>query len=137
MKIHILVAAAVLVLPAAALAASPQDAVLASLEAQAKSADPGFGGFSAEAGKIFFSAKHSGGNPDTPACTSCHTANPAEPGRTRAGKAIEPMAVSVNPQRFTEIDKVEKWFGRNCNTVLGRDCTPQEKGDFATWMIAQ
>jgi len=47
------------------------------------------------------------------------------------------MAVSANPQRFTDMEKVEKWFGRNCNSVLGRDCTPQEKGDVATWLIAQ
>ena len=80
---------------------------------------------------------HSGGKPDTPACTTCHTDSPLNTGKTRAGKAIEPMAVSANPQRFTDMEKVEKWFGRNCNSVLGRDCTPQEKGDVATWLIAQ
>ena len=80
---------------------------------------------------------HSGGKPDTPSCTTCHTDSPLNTGKTRAGKAIEPMAVSANPQRFTDMEKVEKWFGRNCNSVLGRDCTPQEKGDVATWLIAQ
>jgi hypothetical protein len=40
------------------------------------------------------------------------------------------MAKSVNPQRLTDPGKAEKWFGRNCRWTLGRDCTPQEKGDF-------
>ena len=44
------------------------------------------------------------------------------------------MAVSVTPERFTDAAKVEKWFGRNCNTVLGRECTALEKGDFITYL---
>jgi len=118
-------------------AAGPQDAVLAALDAQAKAADAGFAGFSADRGKALFMNPHSGGKPDTPSCTTCHTKNPARAGKTRAGKPIDPMAVSANPQRFTDMEKVEKWFGRNCNSVLGRDCTPQEKGDFATWLVSQ
>ena len=55
-------------------------------------------------------------------------------GQTRAGKAIEPMAVSASSARFTDIDKTEKWFTRNCKTVLGRDCSLQEKGDFITYL---
>ena len=50
------------------------------------------------------------------------------------GKAIAPMAVSLSPDRFTDPDKVEKWFLRNCNTVLGRECTAQEKGDIITYL---
>ena len=53
---------------------------------------------------------------------------------TRAGKTIEPMAVSASPSRFTDIAKTEKWFGRNCKTVLGRACSAQEKGDFITYL---
>ena len=47
------------------------------------------------------------------------------------------MAVSVTPDRFTDLAKVEKWFRRNCNTVLGRECTPAEKGDFIAFMTSQ
>ena len=52
-------------------------------------------------------------------------------------KDIEPMAASANPKRFTDQAKTEKWFGRNCNNVLGRECMPTEKGDFITFMLAQ
>ncbi len=89
---------------------------------------------SAERGSAFFAATHAGGKPDTPSCTSCHTANPRDVGRTRAGKAIEPMASSVNPARYTDKAFVEKWFGRNCDSVLGRACAPGEKADFIAYM---
>lgn len=85
-------------------------------------------------GRAMFMASHSGGKPDTPSCTTCHLSDPKAAGRTRVGKAIEPMAVSVVPTRFTDPAKVEKWFGRNCNSVLGRDCTAQEKLDILTWL---
>ena len=62
---------------------------------------------------------------------------PQGQGQTRAGKAIEPMAVSKNPARYTNKDDVEKWFTRNCNDVLGRACTAKEKGDFITYMMGQ
>lgn len=128
--------ALLLALPAAAEAA-PQDAVMAALTQQAKAADPAFAGFSAANGKALFIATHQGGKPDTPSCTTCHTKDVTASGKTRAGKAIEPMAVSANPKRFTDMAEVEKWFGRNCNSVLGRACTPQEQGDVATWLISQ
>ncbi len=41
------------------------------------------------------------------------------------------MAPAVNPMRFTRSAKVEKWFKRNCNDVLGRACTAQERADVA------
>ena len=121
-----------LALPAAV--GPSQNAVLKQYEALARNADPAFQGFSASRGRAFFSAKHNGGNPDTPSCTSCHTPSPLNPGRTRAGKAIAPMAVSRTPDRFTDFAKTEKWFGRNCRTVLGRDCTPVEKGDIIAYL---
>lgn len=89
---------------------------------------------SAERGAAFFAATHTGGKPDTPSCSTCHTANPRAEGRTRAGKAIEPMAVSVSPTRYTDLKFVEKWFGRNCDSVLGRACTAGEKADFIAYM---
>ena len=30
------------------------------------------------------------------------------------------LAPAFEPRRFTDAAKVEKWFGRNCNDVLGR-----------------
>ena len=83
------------------------------------------------------SAQSTTGKPDTPSCTTCHTQNPKHPGRTRAGKEIAAMALSVTPDRYGDAEKVEKWFARNCQSVLGRPCTAQEKGDFISFMIAQ
>jgi hypothetical protein len=47
------------------------------------------------------------------------------------------MAVSMTPDRFTDPEKVAKWFSRNCNGVLGRDCTAVEKGDFITYLSSK
>jgi hypothetical protein len=47
------------------------------------------------------------------------------------------MAVSTTPDRYTDAAKVAKWFRRNCKSVLGRECTAQEKGDFLAFMISQ
>ena len=132
----VLVAAALAaaIATAAVAAAGPgQQAVLAHYAALAKAADPGFAGFSAARGQAFFLARRDV-SPDTPSCSTCHTTDPTRPGQTRAGKAIDPMAVSVTPGRFTDPAKVEKWFRRNCDTVLGRECTPLEKGDFIAFM---
>jgi hypothetical protein len=46
------------------------------------------------------------------------------------------MAPSVNPKRFSDAANVEKWFKRNCNDVLKRACSTQEKGDFITYMLS-
>lgn len=116
------------------LAAAGQDAVLALYKAQAIAVDSTFAGFSADRGKALYASSNSGGSPDTPSCTSCHTASPLNAGMTRAGKAIEPMAVSVSPTRYTDMAKTEKWFARNCKSVLGRECSAQEKGDFITYL---
>ncbi|NVK19650.1 MAG: DUF1924 domain-containing protein [Methylocystaceae bacterium] len=104
---------------------------------QAQQENPSFNGFSAERGKAFFLTQHATGKAETPACTSCHTNDPTQSGLTRAGKSIAPLAVSVSPDRYTDQRKVEKWFRRNCNSVLGRACTTIEKGDFITFMQTQ
>ena len=114
-----------------------QQRVLDQYATQAKAADPGFRGFSADSGRALFLAHATTGQPDTPSCSTCHTTDPRRPGRTRAGKEIAPMAVSATPDRFTDIAKTEKWFRRNCDTVLGRACSPHEKGDFITFMVSQ
>ena len=114
-----------------------RDAILAALLAQAQKDEPGLAGFSAERGAAFYQANHKGGKEGIASCTFCHGSSPQGKGQTRAGKAIEPMAVSRNPARYTNQDDVEKWFTRNCNDVLGRACTAKEKGDFITYMMGQ
>lgn len=102
--------------------------LITGYEAEAgKPADPA-------AGKALFLATHGTGKPDTPACTTCHTDNPRASGQTRTGKTIDPLAPSANPDRFTDVKKVEKWFGRNCDSVLGRACTAAEKADIIAWL---
>lgn len=113
-----------------ALAETPES-VLAALKSEA-SASPGFQGFSAERGQTFFKIKHGGDW----SCSSCHTDNPAAEGKhAKTGKIIKPLAPSANAERFTDMAKVEKWFKRNCNDVLERACTPQEKGDLLAYLL--
>lgn len=112
-----------------------RDRLLAGYAATAKAADAGFAGFSADRGRSLFFGPHAGGKPDTPACATCHTRDPAAPGQhVRTGRAIEPMAVRANPARFTDAAAVAKRFDRDCPGVLGRDCTAQEKGDLITYL---
>lgn len=64
-------------------------------------------------------------------CSTCHTDNLRRTGKhATTGKVIEPLAPSVNAERLTDAEKIEKWLARNCKWTLGRECTPQEKGDF-------
>lgn len=117
-----------------ALANPAREAAINHFAAAAKAENPGFSGFSVARGEALYRTRFSGGEAETPACTACHTDNPASGGRTRAGKDIAPMAVSKSPDRYTDMAKIEKWFGRNCKSVLGRECTATEKGDFITFM---
>ena len=48
---------------------------------------------------------------------------------------IKPLSPNSNPDRFTDQAKVEKWFKRNCNDVLGRECIAQEKADVLSCLI--
>ncbi len=118
-----------LVIAAGAAAAAPvQDIIQGYAQAA------GVSGFSAADGKAFFLGQHQGGNPDLPSCATCHTQDPRNAGRTTVGKEIAPMALSKSPDRFSDPAKVEKWFGRNCRNVVGRDCTAAEKGAVLTWL---
>jgi len=91
---------------------------------------------SAEAGMAFFLASQTGGGEDTPSCTTCHTADPKAMGMARTGKEIEPMALSVNPKRFTDTEFIDKWFGRNCDSVLGRECSATEKANVLAYFAS-
>jgi mono/diheme cytochrome c family protein len=82
-------------------------------------------------GQQLFTSRHAG----EWTCSSCHGAVPTRPGKHAAtGKAIAPLAPAVNPDRFVDAAKTEKWFRRNCNDVLGRECTPAEKADVIGWL---
>jgi hypothetical protein len=71
-------------------------------------------------------------------CSLCHTEDLKRMGKHAVtGKAIEPLAPSANPKRLTDAEHVEKWFARNCKWTLGRECTPQEKGDFLVMIRAK
>lgn len=117
--------------------AGPREDLLAQYATAARAEAPAFSGFSSARGEAFHTRKFSGGKPDSPACTSCHGDSPRSAGRTLTGKSIDPVAVSAAPRRYTDPAKVEKWFKRNCNEVLGRACTAQEKGDWLSFMISQ
>jgi uncharacterized membrane protein len=83
-------------------------------------------------GQEFFTAKHG----KDWSCSTCHTAKPTVEGKhATTGKVIAPMAPAFNAQRFTDAAKTEKWFRRNCNDVLGRECTAGEKADFLSWLL--
>ena len=140
-RLSLVAAIAVLALPIAAIAAdglTQRNAILAAYAAKARAADPGFVGFSAERGETLFRATRGGGDARTPACTSCHTADPRKSGRNaKTGRTIDPVAVSANPVRFTDAAEVNRQFTRDCKSVLGRDCTAQERGDYITFMAGQ
>jgi len=125
-------AAALLSAPLSQAYAGPRDDIIAAFKAQT-------GGAAAqlENGRAMFSKTFSTGKPDTPSCTTCHSADPKRSGQTRTGKAIDPLAVSQTPARFTDKKKVDKWFRRNCTSVIGRECTAQEKVDFLSYMSSQ
>ena len=133
---HVLAAVLALSVSGAGIA-GPREDQLVAYAAAAKAANPAFAGFSAARGKTLHTQSFGLGKPDTPACTSCHGNDPRGPGRTPAGKTVEAMALSVTPARYVDPAKVEKWFKRNCNEVLGRECSAREKGDWLAFMVGQ
>ena len=83
-------------------------------------------------GEQFFTTKHG----KEWSCATCHTASPTVEGKhASTGKLISPMAPAFNPQRFTDTAKTEKWFRRNCNDVVGRECSVSEKADVLAWLL--
>lgn len=138
MRTLFLIAAVTLLAAGAAAAADPaHEAILAEYLRQARQADPGFAGFSARRGEAMFTARHTV-NPDVPSCTTCHTEDPTRPGRHyKTGRAIDPVAVSRTPTRFTDAEKVEERFTRDCKNVMGRPCTAAEKGDYVAFMTSR
>lgn len=119
-----------------AVQAAPQD-LLQSYATQAKQENPQYQAFSATRGEQFYHAKRMHSSGKALSCAACHTDNPRSAGRNeKTGKEILPLAPSANKDRLTDAAKVEKWFKRNCQDVLERACTAQEKGDFLSYLIS-
>jgi len=137
-------------------ATEPED-FLAAYIAMAKQADASFNGFSAKRGREFYFRAHKIDDGSELSCASCHHADPRKStaahidqvpcrachvtlhegahGRSTIKREIRPLAPLVNPDRFTNEWQVEFWFNWNCELLLKRECTPQEKGDFITWLL--
>jgi mono/diheme cytochrome c family protein len=110
-----------------ALAETPRDFQTRFEKEAGAAANPARGG-------QFFNAKHGG----EWSCASCHTDKPTASGRhAKTDKAIKPLAPVANIERFTDAAKVDKWFRRNCNDVLNRECSAAEKADVLAFLIAQ
>jgi hypothetical protein len=83
-------------------------------------------------GQLFFNQAHG----REWSCSSCHGAVPVQGGKhATTGKPIGAMAPAFNPDRFSDAAKTEKWFRRNCNDVVGRECTAAEKADVLAWLM--
>jgi len=71
-------------------------------------------------------------------CSTCHTDDLRKAGtHIKTNKDIDPLAPSVNNKRLMEIAEIEKWFKRNCEWTLERECSAQEKGDFLSYIRMQ
>jgi len=91
-------------------------------------------GGNAQQGKALWNQSHNVGGQER-RCTTCHGQSPDQPGKhVRTGKVIKPMAVRVNPDRFSDKRKAAKWFKRNCRWTIGRECTAQEQADIAEYL---
>lgn len=91
--------------------------------------------FSAEAGRQLWIQTFADNKGNLRSCADCHTSNPKQPGNhARTGKNIQPLAPSVNKESFSKISNTQKWLKRNCKWTLGRECTPQEKGNVLTYL---
>jgi hypothetical protein len=83
-------------------------------------------------GELLYRSKGSNGL----SCESCHTPDPKKQGEhVSTKKLIRPLHPEVQSTRFADSAKVEKWFRRNCNDVLARECHPQEKANFLAWLM--
>jgi cytochrome c peroxidase len=129
--IPVLVIAALTATGGIARAETPTD-FLNAYQSEARLAASGFTP-SEKRGEALFSAV---GTKDW-SCSTCHTRNPADPGKhATTGKAIQPIAPGANRERLTNPRTVEKWFTRNCRDVLGRVCSAAEKADVVAYLIS-
>lgn len=129
--LRITFAIALLSLAAAAEAQLPRD-LLQAYASEAAATASAYAGPSAATGDRFFHQVRRDWS-----CASCHTADPRQAGRHAVtGKSIAPLAPGANAERFRDRARADKWFRRNCNDTLGRECTAAEKADVLAYLIA-
>jgi len=132
MLVRILMLLSFAALSMAAHAETAQD-LLQGWRAEARAQSAQFAGFSAERGRSLYFAQ-----PADWSCSTCHTNDPRGGGRHAVtSKPIKPLSPLANPARFSDAAKVEKWFKRNCQDVLKRECSVVEKGDLLTFLMSQ
>ena len=104
-----------------------------SYRVAARQEDQSFKDFAVTAGRRLYTSKV-----DQLACTSCHTDSPMLQGRhVNTNTEILPMAPAANPKRFTDAEKVERWFDRDCRDVFKRACSAKEKGDLMAYLLSR
>jgi cytochrome c553 len=125
LRLNLLLSALVFTLLPAAHAITPAEQLAAYTAQAGAPAQPA-------KGQQLFTTKHG----KEWSCASCHTATPTVDGKhASTGKAIMPLAPAFNAERFTDTAKSDKWFRRNCNDVMGRECTAAEKADVLAWLL--
>lgn len=86
----------------------------------------------AERGMAFFTTRHGG----EWSCASCHGKPPVNTGKhASTGKSIDPLAPAFNAKSFADTARLDKWFRRNCNDVLKRECSAAEKADVLAYLL--
>jgi len=95
------------------------------------------GGFSAPRGKaLWTTAVRPVAGEAARSCSACHGTDLKVPGKhVRTGKAIPPLSRSARADALSDAANIEKWFARNCQWTLGRECSAQEKGDVLTYLL--
>jgi hypothetical protein len=81
-------------------------------------------------GQQFFTSKHG----KDWSCSSCHGATPTVGRKTRQyrqGDCAAGARVSTPSDLYRSPQKPRNGFSRNCNDVVGRECTASEKGRCA------
>lgn len=92
--------------------------------------------FTAEAGRNFYLVRRTWQSGDF-TCSGCHTEDPRKEGRHIQTKMpIKPLAPSANPERFTDVRKVEANFTAHCMDLHERDCRAFEKGNFISYLMS-
>lgn len=128
-SVNTLVAVMCLLSITAVQASSAVDTLLADYRQQ------GVTDFNAEAGRQLWNREFQTKAGKPRSCATCHSGDPRRVGKhAKTGKAIEPMAPSVNPKRLSDEKDIRKWFSRNCKWTLGRECTAQEQGDVLLYL---
>jgi hypothetical protein len=84
-------------------------------------------------GRDFFTRRHG----SEWSCASCHGDPPMVRGRhAGTGKTLDPLAPAFNARAFTDTARTDKWFRRNCNDVLKRECSAGEKADVLAYLLS-